>query len=90
MFEGRPGWNTLLVRSERGAGLVAEARAKGFLETESMPASYTDSLAKAALQKKQRAIRTATTRELLNVSQNGKRSALRIRPEAVDSILSAQ
>lgn len=90
MFEGRTGWNTLLVRTERGGALVEEARARGFLETESMPAPYTDSLAKAALQKKQRALRTATTREVLNVNQDGKRSALRVRPEVVDSILSAQ
>jgi coenzyme F420 hydrogenase subunit beta len=90
MFEGRTGWNTLIVRTERGGALVEEARARGFLETESMPAPYTDSLAKAALQKKQRALRTATTREVLNVNQDGKRSALRVRPEVVDSILSAQ
>ncbi|MEW6444027.1 MAG: Coenzyme F420 hydrogenase/dehydrogenase, beta subunit C-terminal domain [bacterium] len=88
MYEGRPGWNTLVVRTDRGAALVEEAQAKGFLETEPMPDAYTEGLKRAVLQKKQRAVRAAMKREVLNTSQDGKRSVLRIRPEVVESILS--
>lgn len=88
MYEGRSGWNTLIVRTDRGADLVEQARSDGFLETEPMPESYVKALAAAALQKKQRALRTAAMREVLNVNGDGKRAALRIRPEVVESILS--
>jgi len=48
------------------------------------------SLSAAALQKKQRALRTAAMREVLNVNEDGKRSALRVPPEVVNAILAAQ
>ena len=39
MYEGRPGWNTLIVRTTRGEALVDTAVAEGFLETGPMPAT---------------------------------------------------
>ena len=53
MFEGRPGWNTLLVRTEKGAALVASAVAAGLLITEPMPELNLKHLEEAAGNKKQ-------------------------------------
>lgn len=89
MYEGRSGWNTLIVRTNRGADLVEQAKSDGFLETEPMPEEYVKNLSAAALQKKQRALRTAAMRAVLNVSEDGKRSALRVPPEVVNALLAA-
>jgi len=86
MFEGRPGWNTLIVRSENGAELVRQARDKGFLETEKMPRQNIKHLAKSAADKKENSLRTLIRRELIS-NEEGKRSAVRIAPEIVKKIL---
>jgi coenzyme F420 hydrogenase subunit beta len=86
MFEGRPGWNTLIVRSESGAELVRLARDKGFLETEEMPRQNLNRLAKAAADKKERSLRTLIRRGLIN-NEAGKRSSVKIAPEIVKKIL---
>jgi len=86
MFEGRPGWNTLIIRSPKGAELVAQASRKGFLDTEDMPTESLEHLSKAAAEKKERALRTLLRRELIN-NEEDQRSALRIPPQVVDKIL---
>jgi coenzyme F420 hydrogenase subunit beta len=48
MFEGRPGWNTLIVRSEEGANLIEKACEAGYLQTEKIPEKYLSNLCKAA------------------------------------------
>ena len=50
------GWNTVLVRSERGAELVDIARKKGVIETQPLPEESLINLKKAALNKKKRAV----------------------------------
>ena len=90
MFEGRPGWNTLIVRTERGAEFVDRARSDGFLETEPMPEDNAAHLSHAAFLKKQRAMRTAIRREVINNDSEDKRSALRIRPDVVNAILAEE
>ena len=86
MFEGRPGWNTLIIRSQNGAELVAQASRKGFLETEDMPEKNLEHLSRAAADKKERALRTLLRRELIN-NKEGQRSAVRIPQNVVDKIL---
>ena len=86
MFEGRPGWNTMMIRSDKGAEVVEQARKEGFLETEDFPAENLKHLAKAAADKKDRALRTLIRRELIN-NQGEQRAAVRIPPHVVDKIL---
>lgn len=86
MFEGRPGWNTLIIRSEKGAELVQQARDEEFLETDEIPAQNLTHLSEAALEKKQRSMRTLIRRKRIN-SENGKRSTVRVAPEIVEKIL---
>ena len=87
MYEGRTGWNTLLIRSERGAEIVDQARREKFIETETFPAENLNHLSKAAAQKKERSLRTLIRRELIN-NQGDERAAIRIPPGVVDRILS--
>jgi len=94
MYEGRPGWNTLIVRSEKGAQLVDDAVTAGFLETETMPDEIVTHLSKAAVAKKERSLRMLIQRQLINTrnetddgTNDGPRAALRMSPEVVDKIL---
>ena len=86
MFEGRPGWNTLIIRSDRGAEIVDQARREGFIETEPFPEDNLKHLSKAAAEKKERSVRTLIRRELLN-NEKGERAAIRIPQAIVDKIL---
>jgi coenzyme F420 hydrogenase subunit beta len=87
MFEGRPGWNTLLVRSEKGSALVASSVAAGLLITEPMPEINLGHLAGAAKNKKQRAFLKINERGLLNSSNDTVRAMLHVPRDVVDSIL---
>lgn len=86
MFEGRPGWNTLVLRSATGAELVENARREGFLETEDFPEENLKHLSKAAGDKKDRSLRTLIRRELIN-NKGEQRAAVRIPQKVVDKIL---
>jgi coenzyme F420 hydrogenase subunit beta len=86
MFEGRPGWNTVIVRSKTGAQIVDQARKEGYIETTDFPAANLTHLTKAAAAKKDRSLRTLLRRELIN-NENGQRAAVRIPQEVVDKIL---
>ncbi len=86
MFEGRPGWNTLIIRSDTGAGIVDQARREGFIETEPFPEDNLKHLSKAAAEKKERSVRTLIRRGLLN-NENGERAAIRMPQAIVDKIL---
>jgi coenzyme F420 hydrogenase subunit beta len=87
MFEGKPGWNTVIVRSDTGAQIVDQARQAGFIETADFPDANLKHLSKAAADKKDRSLRTLMRRELIN-NENGQRAAVRIPQEVVDRILS--
>lgn len=54
MFEGRPGWNTLVVRSDFGREVVGKAIKSGVLETDVFPEANLAHLESASRQKKQR------------------------------------
>ena len=88
MYEGRSGWNTLIIRSERGAEIVDQASRENFIETEEFPAENLEHLSKAAAEKKERSLRTLTRRGLIN-NQGCERAAIRIPQEVVDKILGA-
>ncbi|MCF8061826.1 MAG: Coenzyme F420 hydrogenase/dehydrogenase, beta subunit C-terminal domain [Deltaproteobacteria bacterium] len=84
MFEGRPGWNTLIVRTDRGGDLVRAAEEAGYLELEPMPEENTAHLAEAGRTKKERAFRTALRENAVN-RENGC-SVLRLPAEVVDRL----
>ena len=86
MFEGRPGWNTLILRSVKGVELVEHARKEGFLETGDFPAKNLKHLSRAAADKKERSMRTLIRRELIN-NKGEERAAVRISQKVVDKIL---
>jgi coenzyme F420 hydrogenase subunit beta len=81
MYEGRPEWNTLIIRSELGQTLVDSAVNEGFLEMETMPEEVVNHLSGAATAKKERSMRILRQRGLINTA-NGTRAVVRI-PEAV-------
>jgi coenzyme F420 hydrogenase subunit beta len=87
MFEGQPGWNTLVVRSKTAADLVTMACDEGYLETKAMPPESITQLTGAAGEKKARAVRTLLRRKLIN-NQNSERSAMRMPPDIIEKILS--
>jgi coenzyme F420 hydrogenase subunit beta len=86
MFEGREGWNTLIIRSDNGAEVIEQARTEGFIETEDFPAENLKHLSGAAADKKDRSLRTLIRRELIN-NQGEERAAVRIPQHVVDKIL---
>ncbi|MBI5571515.1 MAG: Coenzyme F420 hydrogenase/dehydrogenase, beta subunit C-terminal domain [Desulfomonile tiedjei] len=55
MYEGMPGWNTLIVRTSLGTRLIEDAVRTGRLRTDAFPDSNLEHLKKAALQKRKRA-----------------------------------
>ncbi len=80
MFEGRPGWNTLIVRTDPAGDLVREAEKAGYLELDPMPEESLEHLAGAGRMKKERAFRKALQESAIN-SKDGC-SILRV-PETV-------
>ena len=87
MYEGREGWNTLIVRSDKGAELVEEAVAEDFLEVENMPSEVVSQLSSAAAAKKDRSIRMLMRRNLLNRDGDGERCAVRMPPEVAERLI---
>ncbi len=84
MFEGRPGWNTLIVRTDSAGDLVREAEKAGYLELESMPEDSLGHLAGAGRMKKERAFCKALQNDEIN-SEDGC-SALRVPKALLDWI----
>ncbi|MHB8091619.1 MAG: Coenzyme F420 hydrogenase/dehydrogenase, beta subunit C-terminal domain [Syntrophales bacterium] len=52
-----PGWNTIVIRTEKGAGLVARARDAGLVEIQSLPEWRLSQLKTAALNRKKAAFK---------------------------------
>ena len=87
MYEGRPGWNTLLVRTRKGAELVDRAVADGWLKTEPFPETNQQALSDAALAKKQRSFKNAERHGYLNQDDENNRPALRVPVEVLSRML---
>lgn len=66
MFEGRPGWNTLIIRTKPGEEIVTEAGKAGYLEIEPLPEESAAHLARAGRQKKERSFRKAAQENAVN------------------------
>lgn len=89
MYEGRPGWNTLLVRTRTGAELVDKAAADGWIVTEEFPKENEQALSRAALAKKERSLRNADRHGYLRQGDDDCRPALRVPPEVLARLLGA-
>jgi coenzyme F420 hydrogenase subunit beta len=87
MYEGRPGWNSLLVRTPAGAELVDKAVADGWLMTEKYPKENEQALSNAALAKKERSFRNADRHGYLRQDEEGCRPALRVPPDVLARLL---
>ena len=87
VLEGKSDWNTLIIRTDKGADLVKAARKAGFLITEKMPPQNLQHLCIAAAGKKKRALEKAKIEGLLNTREKDKRAALRIPENVVAKIL---
>jgi coenzyme F420 hydrogenase subunit beta len=87
MFEGRPGWNTLLVRTAKGQRLVDNAVASGLLLTEPMPAANLEHLKEAAAGKKRRAFRAIRQRGLLNPPGQAAPAMLWVPPDVLKDLI---
>ena len=86
MFEARPGWNTVILRSDKGTALIEHACREGFIEIEDFPAENLSHLSRAAANKKDRSLRTLVRRELIN-TKGEKRAAVRIPQDVINRIL---
>jgi coenzyme F420-reducing hydrogenase beta subunit len=88
VLEGRPDWNTLIVRTPKGRELVKRAVDEGYLITEEMPEENLEHLVWAAGNKKKRAISRAEEEGLMNCLEDGKHSLFRLAAETVVKITS--
>ncbi len=87
VLEGKPEWNTLIIRTGRGKDIVDRALREGYLVTEEMPADGLDHLQEAALNKKKRALKKAKEEGLLNTADGGgTRSLLRVADDVIKRI----
>jgi len=87
VMEGKPEWNTLIVRTDKGRELVEAACKEGLLVTEPMPEKNLGALRTASMNKKKRALARARDRRVLNTNDDGNRSALRIQDGVLEKIL---
>jgi coenzyme F420 hydrogenase subunit beta len=87
MYEGRPGWNTLLIRTRTGTELVDRAVADGWLVTEAFPEANQQALSDAALAKKERSFKNADRHGYLNQNDANNRPALRVPDDVLARML---
>jgi coenzyme F420 hydrogenase subunit beta len=87
MYEGRPGWNTLLIRTHAGFELLDSAAEEGWLEVEAFAKENEEGLSHAALAKKERSFRNADRHGLLHQDGEDCRPALRVPPEVLARLL---
>jgi coenzyme F420 hydrogenase subunit beta len=87
VLEGKPDWNTLIIRTQTGDQLVKDACNEGYLKTKPMPAENFKDLCIAAANKKKRALIRARDQGLLNTAVKDQHSVLRLRSEVVERII---
>ena len=89
-IESRPGWNTLIVRTDRGRDQVDEAVRQGYLETGPMATEDLEALCRAAAAKKRRSFTHADRQGLVNTAEEGKRAAVRVSEAVLKSIIGGE
>ena len=88
VVEGEPEYNTLIIRTDKGAELVKKAVEQGYLETVEAESQKVEHLTQAAANKKKRALEEAEALGVLNTPENSGRAALRISQDAIREIQS--
>jgi coenzyme F420 hydrogenase subunit beta len=86
VYEKDPGWNILVVRSEKGSEIVNQAVKEGYLETGTPDADNLKMLMTAALNKKRKGFQAAGKADLLNTSGENSRAAMRLNPTIIQQI----
>jgi coenzyme F420 hydrogenase subunit beta len=89
-LEGEPGWNTVLIRTEKGETLIENAVTQEWLVAKEMPKENLEHLILAAGTKKKRALSTARAAGLLNNPEDGACSAIRIGADVVKKIIGGE
>ncbi len=87
MFEGRQGWNTLIIRSDNGSEMVMKAKESNYLILENMPEVQISHLKKAARNKKQRALRVAKKQNELNTPTDEGHSSIIMPDEVINRLM---
>jgi coenzyme F420 hydrogenase subunit beta len=87
VLEGRPDMNTLIIRTERGRKIVEDAEQQGYLVTDGIRPENLEHLTWAAGNKKKRALIKSKDEGLVNVTEEGRKSLLRIRTEVLEEII---
>lgn len=90
MYEGRPGWNTLVVRNEKARALTEAAVEKGWLVLEEFPAANQEHLVLAAQGKRSRGLGAALAQGLLGVGGEDQPQAIRVSPELYQVVESGE
>ena len=86
-LEGDSTFNTIIIRTEKGAELVAAAVREGYIELYDFSLSSMENLTKGATGKKKRALLKAKELGLLNNTEGTGRSALLVDEKVVHKIL---
>jgi coenzyme F420-reducing hydrogenase beta subunit len=87
VLEGKPAWNTLIIRTEKGEQVVDDACQAGYLVTDDMPAENLEHLCISSANKKKQALIRAREEGFLNTEEEEKHSALRVPEDVVKRIL---
>ena len=88
MFEGQPGWNTLIVRSASGERIVNGAAEAGYLELKPMPESSLHHLRAAANRKQKKALRRLEADPEGERAERGEPARIRMPADILNKILS--
>jgi coenzyme F420 hydrogenase subunit beta len=86
-LEGDKGWNTLIVRTEKGMDLVSGAVKAGYLVLEDFPAENLAQLEKGSMGKKRRAFSTAGEKKRLVTDPDQGRGSIVLDKSVVDRFL---
>lgn len=87
ILEGKPDWNTLIIRTEKGERLVDAASQAGYLISGEMPVENLEHLCVSSANKKKQALIQAEEENLLNTNEEGKHAAFRMPGAVVQRIL---
>ncbi|MCF8041103.1 MAG: Coenzyme F420 hydrogenase/dehydrogenase, beta subunit C-terminal domain [Desulfarculaceae bacterium] len=90
MYEGRPGWNTLVVRNEKARALTEAAVESGWLVVEEFPADNQEHLMQAAEGKRSRGLGAALAQGLLGGPGDDQPKAIRVSPELYQAVESGE